>query len=154
MSSYAEASKCWNTVKKINCKLSYIKKNSDFKQESTLTRYFKEPHTNVQNSSLAIPFLQPLSLLWFFCDSPLKLTKKKKRKKSRRPVLVSGIIIFSWRLDDLQSLGFFLFVCCGFFFPPNIPMMVQLQAGMLKCSLSLAENRKHQFKCFGNLMTH
>lgn len=137
--------------KKINCKLSYIKKNSDFKQESTLTRYFKEPHTNVQNSSLAIPFLQPLSLLWFFSDSPLKLTKK--RKKSRRPVLVSGVI-FSWRPDDLQSLGFFCLFVGVFFLPPNIPMMVQLQAGMLKCSLSLAENRKHQFKCFGNLMTH
>lgn len=61
---------------KINCKLSYIKNISDFKQESMLTKYFKETsHKYVHNTSLAISFLQLLSLLWF------SLAAHKKREE-------------------------------------------------------------------------
>lgn len=68
MSSYAEASKCWNTLKKINCKLSYIKKISDFKQESMLTKYFKEAshkYKEIYNTYMSMLISNSIFLLFW-----------------------------------------------------------------------------------------
>ena len=116
MPSSAQVSKCWNTMKKINCKLSYIKNISDFKQESMLTKYFKgTSHKYVHNTSLFHFYNSCL-----FCDSPLQLTKKEKNwwqiQKARFSVRNNDFELET-RLDDLQSLGGFVIILFGFFFP-------------------------------------